>query len=535
MRIVSGVEAQEYDVIVIGSGATGLTAALRAADAGARVSVLEKATVLGGTSALSGGMLWIPANGLPGASETDTAEARRYLERVTAGRADGRLLDCHLERGAALLKFLATSGGPEFDVVKGFPDYHAEFEGGRTGGRSIEPVPYRMGQLGALAQTVRPDPRPPFRQQEYFEYWNTYRNFPEELLREREREEIATRGRALVAPLLSALVARSVVCAVEAPAERLLLDGDRVSGVRVEGRAIRARQGVVLACGGFEWDERMCQQFLSGPLRARCGPPTNVGDAIRMGGAVGAALGNMNEAWWGVMAHIPGLEADGQALATMITVERSLPGSIVVNRAGRRFGNEATSYGTLGKTLAAFDAQRYDYANVPAFLIVDGRYMDRYGMFGVNDVSEAPEWLTVSDSLADLAQRLGIDAEELARTVERFNAHARVGTDPDFHRGEAAYDRYLGDAQAEHPNLAPLENPPFVALELTCGAFGTRGGIRTDEVGQALTPFDEPIPGLFAVGNNAAHPIAFGYMGAGATLGPGMTMAFAAGEAALER
>ena len=534
MRLVAGSLDSDFDIVVVGSGASGLTTALRATDSGARVAVLEKSPYLGGTSAVSGGMLWIPASGLPGAGEEDFAATLRYLAHVTAGRADNEVLQSVLDAGPDMLAFLSDAGGPEFTVLPEFPDYHPELDGGSNGGRVLEPVLYSMGGLGDLASAVRPDPRPPFRQKERYEFWSTRRNFPADLMASRRRDGIVARGRALVGPLVSALARHSTVFAVDAPVERLVIDGERVAGVIAQGVELRARYGVVLACGGFEWDDRMCQTFLSGPVRARCSPPGNVGDGIRMAAAVGADLANMNEAWWGVMAEIPGLEADGRALATMVTIDRGLPGSIMVNRFGRRFANEATGYGSLGKVLAAFDAYSYDYANLPTYLVADADYVRRYGVLGADSLDDPPPWLTVADTLEALGTRIGVDPSGLVETVARFNQHASDGADPDFHRGESAYDRYLGDSEADHPNLAPLVASPFVAVELTCGAFGTRGGVRTDSVGQALNPFDEPIPGLFAVGNNAAHPIPFGYMGPGTTLGPGMTMAFAAGRALAE-
>ena len=365
MRSITGEPIGEVDVLVAGSGAAGLTAALTAAEFGARVSVLEKSAVLGGTSAISGGMLWIPQSGLEHGTEGDLDAAREYVDHITRGRSSASMVDRHLERGPAMLEFLARVGGPEFTVLPDFPDYHSEFPGGRPGGRSIEPELYEMQRLGAIADAIRPDPRPPFRQQEYFEFWGTYGRFPQDLLDRRRRERIATRGRALVGSLVEALVARGGALAVDAAVERLIVDDARVIGVRTAAGDVMARHGVVLACGGFEWNADMCNRFLSGPVRARCSPPTIVGDGIRMGMAAGSDVSAMNEAWWGVMAHIPGVEADGEPLQTMTTVERSLPGSILVNRTGRRFANEATSYGALGKVLATFDAHQYDFANLP--------------------------------------------------------------------------------------------------------------------------------------------------------------------------
>lgn len=535
MQICCGEDTRSFDVVVAGSGASGLTAALSAADAGARVAVLEKGGQLGGTAALSGGMLWMPGNGLPGAPEpaADRAAARRYLDRLTIGRASAELLDAHLDRVVETLEFLDAVGGLRFDLIGAFPDYESQMDGAANdGGRSVEPVLYDLRQLGPLAAFLRDDPRPPFRQFEYFEIWKTLRNMPLEALAERAEQGLAARGRALIAPLLKACADRGVTIAAGCAAERLLVEEGRVAGVLAGGERWEAGQGVVLACGGFEWNEEMVGRFLSGPVRARCSSPLNTGDGHKMAMAAGADLAGMNEAWWGVMAAVPGSVVDGREVQTILTVERSLPGTIVVNRAGRRFVNESISYYSIGKVLATFDPKPYDFANLPAYLVGDAGFFEHHGILGMTDFATLPDWLTAAPTLRELAAKLGVDADGLEATVESFNAGAREGRDPEFGRGESTYSHYFGDQERDgHPNLAPLERGPYVALELTCGAIGTKGGARTDAEARALDPFGEPIAGLHVVGNNSAHPIAFGYAGAGSTLGPGMTMAYAAGRA----
>src|SRR5689334_10202464 len=218
MRAVSGDLDGAFDVVVVGSGASGLTAALRAAEAGATVAVLEKSEYLGGTSALSGGMLWVPGNGLPNGNEPegDREEARRYLDQITFGRADPELLEQHIAQVPPLLAFLAEHG-LEFDVINAFPDYEAEMDGGRAGGRSVEPRLFDTTPLGELADALRPDPRPPFRQCEYFEEWKSVRNMPMAQLAERANQGIVARGRALIAPLVGALARRSATLVVDCP------------------------------------------------------------------------------------------------------------------------------------------------------------------------------------------------------------------------------------------------------------------------------------------------------------------------------
>ena len=478
-------------------------------------------------------MLWVPGNGLPNGNEpeSDRDQARRYLDQITFGRANPALLEQHIAQVPALLAFLAEHG-LEFDVINAFPDYEAEMDGGRAGGRSVEPRLFDTTPLGDLADALRPDPRPPFRQCEYFEEWKSVRNMPMVELAQRAKDGIVARGRALIAPLVGALSRLGATLVVECPGERLLTEDGRVSGVRAAGREFQARAGVVLAAGGFEWNDEMVARFLSGPIETRCGTPHNVGDGHRMGMAVGADLAGMNEAWWGVMADLPGLEVDGRPVGQLFTLERCLPGTLIVNRRGERFMNEGKSYYGIGKIFATWDQVKYGYRNLPCYLVGDGRFLSAHGILGNHDAATLPPTISSAPTLRELAGILHVDADGLEATVARFNSHACNGHDPDFGRGESAYEHYLGDPDAPHPNLAPLEDAPFVAIEVRSGAIGTKGGIRTDADGRALDPFGDVIPGLLAVGNNSAHPFAFGYAGAGSTLGPGMTMAYVAGHTA---
>jgi succinate dehydrogenase/fumarate reductase flavoprotein subunit len=288
---------------------------------------------------------------------------------------------------------------------------------------------------------------------------------------------------------------------------------------------------VIIASGGFEWSDEMKAAFLPAPLDASCAPPHNTGDGIRMAAKAGAALGNMQEAWWFPMLVRPGDELDGRPAATLLRFERTGPHSIIVNRAGRRFVNEAHNYNDMTRAFHVFDPRSYRYANLPAHLIFDHRHLEKYGFLEHRAGRPTPPWLVEAPTLEALARRLGIDADGLRATVERFNVHARRGEDPDFHRGESAYDRYWGDQEAPHPALGPLEVAPFYAVEIVSGAIGTKGGIVTDREGRALDPFGEAIPGLYAAGNTTAHPMGPGYPGAGGTLGPGCTMGYVAGRA----
>ncbi|MBW0090167.1 FAD-dependent oxidoreductase [Pseudonocardia sp. KRD-184] len=536
MRVWCGDVAAAADVVVVGSGAIGLTAALAAADGGARVAVLEKAPYLGGTAAVSGGMLWVPLNRrmaeLGIADDRDAA--LRYLAAVTAGRTDPDVLAALVDRGPEMLEFLERRTGLRMVPMAAFPDYHPEWDGAHPGGRSLDPELYDATQLGELAASLRPDARLPFTMREY-EEWRIFTRFPEEELRARAERGLVARGRALVAPLVKACADAAVTLVTGCAAERLLVSDGAVVGVTAAGGVRFEGAEVVLACGGFEWAPDMVADFLSGPVHGSCSPPHNTGDGIRMAAKAGAGLGSMREAWWGPMVLVPGDKTDGAQTATLLRFERTGPHTVIVNRAGRRFVNEAHNYNDMTKAFHLFDPRAYDYANLPAWLVFDQRHLSEYGFLSHRTGRETPSWIRSAPTLAGLADAIGVDAPGLAATLERFNAGARAGLDPEFHRGESAYDRYWGDQHAPHPALGPVETPPFYAVQVVSGVIGTKGGVVTDGDGRALDSFGDPVPGLYAAGNTTAHPMGPGYPGAGATLGPGSTMAYAAGLAAAAR
>jgi len=519
-----------FDVVIVGSGAIGLTAALAASTAGASVAVFEKAPFLGGTSAISGGMIWIPMNRyMAELGHADSPEAAlNYLRAVSDGRTADSILDTLIRRGTEMLEFVERESGLTMSTLEEFPDYHPDWPGSVKGGRSLEPDLFDLHALGPLAESLRPDHRPPFTMREY-EDWRIFTRFPWDDLERRRQTGLVARGRALVAPLLKACADRGVTLVTDAPVDRLRAGGGRVTGIDLKGGVAVDASTVILASGGFEWSPEMVANFLPGPVQGSCSPPHNTGDGIRMASKVGAKLGNMREAWWGPMVAIPGDVTDGHQTSTLLRFERTGPGSIIVNRNGERFVNEAHNYNDMTKAFHTFDPRAYGYTNLPAYLIFDQRHLDEYGFLSHRADQPTPEWLTVGDSLVDLAQQLGVDPSNLELTVKQFNADASNGVDPAFHRGESAYDRYWGDQLAPHPALGPVDQCPYYGIEVFSGVIGTKGGITTDGEGRALDPFDDVIPGLFAAGNTTSHPMGPGYPGAGGTLGPGMTMGYAAG------
>lgn len=546
MRMLNGQPRDTYDVVVVGSGAAALTAAATAARAGQSVIVLEKSALLGGTSAVSGGMLWVVDNHYAREAGIDDSKAagREYVEAVARGRGRAELLDAALDHGDTMLRFAEDELGVRFIFLDNFPDYRQDLPGAVTGGRTVEPELFNAREaLGDLAQHVRTDGRHPYTMQEY-EDWGAFTAFPWDELNTRQTQGFAAKGHALVAMLLAACLEHGVHFAVDARVERLLEEKSatddcgagtssrRVAGVVLaDGTEIQANAGVMLAAGGFEWDKALADSMLATRLYTMCSPPSNTGDALKMAQRIGAMTRGTREAWWAPMS-LTGTLRDGEPVGSLLRFERQGPGSIMVNRHGQRFANEAQNYNDLARVLQSWDSANNQTLNTPAHVVFDQSYLQRYGILDHRAGAPTPDWLIEAPTLAELAVKLGLPAENLEATVARFNTHAEQGQDPDFGRGSSEYDRYWGDADNAWPNpsLGPLQYGPYYALEVVNGAFGTCGGVATDGNGQVLDVDGAPIAGLFAAGNTTESPYAAGYPGAGATLGPLMTMAYLAGR-----
>jgi len=529
-----------YDVVVLGSGAAGLTAALAAAVEGASVAVFEKAELLGGTTALSGGTFWIPDNG-PAREEgvVDSREAAlAYLASLSNGMILPELAEALVDGGPRFVGFVEAHTRLRWRVVRGYPDYHPEHPGGLPGGgRSIEPDLVSFAGLEDWTDRIAGDVRRSLIAETPLG-GGTGVSTPE-VAAERERAGVEGLGRAVVGGLLHACLERGVEPATGTRGVRLLTGDGAVTGVVVHTpdgvESVRAG-AVVLATGGFEYDPDLVRDFLRGPLTAPVGAPTNTGDGLRMAMRVGARLGNMREAWWSPVVGYPGLRRDGGRNALLSARERALPGSVMVNRYGRRFANEAANYNALGGAFHRLDESRLDYVNVPAYMFFDRSVVDRFGVFGVAPGGEVPAWVTCAPTVGELAGAFGIAAGELEATLARFNAHAKAGTDPDFGRGGSAYDRFPGgvgkDAESPYATLGPLERAPYYGVEVAVSALGTKGGPRTDVRGRVLDVDGDVIPGLYAAGNVMASPAGMVYGGAGATLAVAGVWGMYAGRAA---
>jgi 3-oxosteroid 1-dehydrogenase len=529
-------------VVVVGSGVAALTAALAAHAGGARVTVVERTDTVGGTTAVSGGGIWMPRNhhmAEVGAGDS-RAEALAYMGRLTAGRTPSGLLEHYVDRGPDIVAHLERTTPLDLRPMT-WPDYHPEMEGAKASGRMLEPALYDTGRLGPWAGRLRRPPvlALPIPLQEATVEWRpsyTPEKFDAALVQARVAAGQVACGQALVGALLEACLAVGIVPRLEARGIELTMEtgprGDRVAGLVVEEGGHRtelAAGAVVLASGGYEWNARLRERFLPGPLTHPHSPPANEGDGLAMAMAVGADLANMNETWWYPASSLPGEEYDGRPLARFVGVERTAPHSIMVNRFGQRFVNEAGNYNDLGKSFFSFDINEYAPRNLPSWVVFDHQYRTRYPVATCRPGTPDPDWLLAHDTLEGLARRAGIDPVGLAETVERWNRFVGLGVDRDFGRGSSAYDRFHGDPGAPHPNLGTVEQGPFYALPVHVGSVGTKGGPRVDADGRVQHVGDRPIPGLYGAGNVIASPAGPAYYGGGTSIGMGLVWGHGSG------
>ena len=532
----------EVDVVVLGSGGAGLTAAVAAHDFGVKdVVILEKSGMVGGTTAMSGGMLWIPNNQYQieaGIEESDE-DVVAYLDSLAPGALDPETLWAFMQSGPEMIRYFSDKTEVRFHAYADFPDYQPYMPGAKVnGGRSLDNEAFSFEKLGKWATRVNP----------------TKMAYPvrgslkeavdgaldEATLAEREKHDYRGLGQALIGSLLKAVLDRGIPIEFEKRARRLVKKGDRVIGVVSEdadGRDfhVRARRGVVIATGGFEWNEKLVKAFLRGPLTGPVSVPENEGDGLLMAIDAGAQLGNMQNAFWQQsVLELKPQHRNAKPNYLLGSDERARPGAILVNRAGKRFVNEAANYNAMGKTVLAFDAGTHSYANLPYWLITDQRYKDKYPTFTSMPGSPVPPYMMRAETLQELAEKAGIDAQGLKATVARFNDMVRKGHDDDFNRGDNTYDNFYmwGDPAFDPPHrtLGVIDQAPYYAVKMESGALGTCGGPKTNGDAQVLDWDGKPIPGLYAAGNAMAAALGEVYGGAGGTLGPGMTFGYIAGR-----
>jgi 3-oxosteroid 1-dehydrogenase len=549
------------DVLVIGSGGGGMTAALTAQAKGLDTLVVEKSPQFGGSTALSGGGIWVP--GAPSQKREgyspDAEGVVDYLTQITGGLVSQARLRRYVEQAPEMMDFLEKrSSWFEFVWKPGYADYYPELPGGSELGSTINVPAIDLRTLGEeekhLLTPLALAPKGiwfgPKDLRLFYQVRQSWRGKAVlvKLLWRMVRarvfgDRMAAIGQSLSARLRLAMKEHGIPLWLNSPMTELITDVDgTVTGAVVEheGRAVRvgARGGVILASGGFDHDMAWRREHL--PVLEKdwsFGNPANMGDGIRAGEKVGAATDLLDEAWWFPAMCWP----DGR-LQFMLN-ERMMPSQFVVNGAGKRFINEAAPYMDFAHAMIA--GQESGTAHIPCWLITDHRSFNRYVVGGHLPIPKIPlapvptgrklpaAWLESgvvqeAGSLDELAGKIGVPAATLRETAERFNDLARRGHDDDFNRGDSAYDNYYGDPTLPNPNLYPLSGPPYYAFQIILGDLGTSGGLRTDESARVLREDDTVIDGLYAVGNASAAVMGRSYAGAGATIGPAMTFGYIA-------
>ena len=545
-----------------------MTAALTAAASGLDALVVEKSSYFGGSTALSGGGIWVP--GAPAQRREgyapDPDGVVEYLRLITDGLVTEARIRQYVESAPQMLEFLERlSPWLEFVWKPGYADYYPELPGGSELGSTINVPPIDLRKLGDDEQKLlKPLALAPkgiwlgpkelrsfYRVRQSWAGKGVLLKLISRMVRARVfGERIAAIGQSLAARLRLAMRERSIPLWLDSPMAGLLTDADgSVTGALVErdGRKqlIGARRGVILASGGFDHDLAWRKEHQ--PVVDQdwsFGNPASMGDGIRAGQKVGATTELLDEAWW-----FPAIQWPDGRMQFMLN-ERMMPAQFIVNGEGKRFINEAAPYMDFGH--AMIDGQKSGITHIPCWLITDHRSFNRYVVGGHLPIPKIPfapvptgrkvpaAWLEsgvvkAAASWDELAAKIGVPADQLRSTATRFDELARKGHDDDFNRGDSVYDNYYGDPTLPNPNLYPLGDPPYYAFRIVLGDLGTSGGLLTDEYARVLRADGSVVPGLYAVGNTSAAVMGRSYAGAGATIGPAMTFGFVAAKHAAKQ
>ncbi|MEV0464523.1 3-oxosteroid 1-dehydrogenase [Nocardia tengchongensis] len=545
---------RDYDVVVVGSGAAGMSAALTAAHHGLRTVLIEKAAHYGGSTARSGGGVWIPGNKVLKAAGkgNDLDEARTYLYSIIGDVVPKEKIDTYIDRGAEAFDYVLDHSALKMTWVPGYSDYYPEAPGGKADGRSCEPKPFNLKVLGAERFNLEPPyskaPLNVVVMQADYKKLNLIRRHPSGILRvlrvgtrwawgKATGKALVGMGQAIIAGLRKGLLDANVPVLLNTPLTGLVIENGVVTGVEAteNGETVRfnAKYGVILGSGGFERNADMRHKYQREPITTEwtTGAEANTGDGIRAGIEAGGAIDFMDDSWWGPTTF------RGEGKPWFCLAERNLPGSIMINTQGQRFGNESAPYVEAVHTMygGEYGQGEGPGENVPCWLVFDNRYRSRYIFAGLQPGQRIPSrWMendliVVAPTAAELAEKIGVPADNLSATIERFNGFAETGKDLDYQRGDSAYDRYYGDETIKpNPCLNKLEVGPFYAVKMVPGDLGTKGGLVTDNDARVLREDGSVIDGLYAAGNTSSPVMGHTYAGPGATIGPAITFGYLA-------
>lgn len=540
----------DLDVVVVGSGGSGLTAAIRAAGAGLNVLVLEKADDYGGTTAVSGGGIWIPGSpqAVAAGIEDSVAVARDYVLSVIGETAEPALIDAYLEAGPEMVAWLEANSAVRFLLSPPSSDWYPELPGAVSHGRLLSPAEYDGKKLGPRFAELRaareefnapggfmidlfdlpyladlPSPK------SLYHFGKLAARFGVDKLRRFPRGTRLTMGNALAGRLLRSALDAGVTLRRGVGVDELIVEQGRVVGVKAGGEALRARVGVVLASGGFSANEQLRKAYMPfAEHHVSILPYENTGDGMNMGLEAGASLAgdNLVNGVWAVVSKLT--RPDGYVARYAHLIDMSKPGCIAVNARGERFGNEAS--------VRFVDDMHRDGA-VPAHIIGDAAFVKKYGMGmvfpGGGGLKKlvAAGYVTEAATIRELAGRIGVDPDGLERTVAKINDYAAAGVDPEFGKGDTEIDREIGDPKHKpNPCLGPVVKGPFYAIKIYPGDGSTTVGLKIDAACRVLDPRGEPLPGLFAAGLDA-NSIWRGKSPAhGCNVGPAMVLGFIAGK-----
>jgi len=552
---------ETYDVVVVGSGAAGATAALRAKELGLSVLIVEKTNKFGGTSATSGGVMWVPNHDLAETGDS-REEALRYLDSVIKGPVQRDRLEAYVDQAPEMIRFLKAL---KFDLIMAnWADYFPSADGARAD-RSIICPTYDGRRLGDKFIFMR----------EQFSRFKLFRRYSMDLTETfsilarskgwksnviriirnywldsstrkfTARDRRFTIGAALMGQIYERIFARGVEVRLDTKLEELIVDNaGTVGGVTVStfGRRyeIAARHGVIIASGGFEWNQELRDRFFPIPTLTRytsTPEDANRGEGLIAGLKVGAATEHTDSGWWIPTMKIPSPGASNYEEIHQAAFDVGRPHSVCVNRNGVRFVDEAIGYDLFGAAMVE-DHQKTG-ANVPCWHVFDALYRDKFTCGGFMPTAIMPDWripkdwwdhyIFKADTIEELARKIGVPAEALSQTVKNMNAYAKTGVDPEYGRGGNAYDVMFGDPSVKpNPCIGPIEKGPFYAVPINLGDLGTKGGLKADAHARVVDGEGRPVPNLYAAGNASGSPFGNCYPGAGATIGPAMVFGFVA-------